>query len=81
MRWGAIKGAALNMRLTVVPDKRSANAKIMFVKDPSIENINLIGMGTQQISESNITHTILIGDDAQEKIEVLILHFSRGNVL
>ena len=81
--WGTIRGAHSDMELVSITLERSAsaNAKIIFSKNTSDNNITqLVGMMQQRVNKNSTKYIITINDEQQE-IEVLIIHFSRGNII
>lgn len=78
--WGDISVSDTTMKLILVQQEK-ANTKIVFTHNKD-NNVNqLVAIGIQLTSKLDTKFTVLINDVDPQKIEVLVIHFSRGNLI
>lgn len=62
--------------------QEDANTKIIFGKDLAEgEKLKMIAMGLYRICGSNVQFIVIIDEISSQKIDVRVIHYSKGNVI
>lgn len=80
--WGYMRKSGSDMDLSRVLSEKEANARIIFSKENKNEEIKeLIAMGIQKSSKTNIEYIVIIDNENPQSINTSVIHYSRGNII